>query len=454
MQIRAGAMPLRTLTTNAPATIMEIVDSASSLSTGTRVRYRVLGLAVLLAAITYLDRICISLTAPAIMRDLGLSQVEMSFVFSAFTLAYGLFEIPTGWWGDRVGTRKVLTRIVIWWSAFTIATAAVFNYASLLVTRFLFGVGEAGAWPNAARTFSRWFPVTERGTAQGIFFMGAHLGGAITPILVTALLGFLPWRAVFVIFGAVGFVWAAGWYWWFRDEPEEHAAVDSRELDHIRRGRGAAESHHLTAAAWRRMVTNRSLLALSAAYFTQSYSFYFFITWLPTYLEKARGFTSTTLGIMAGLPLLLSVAADFLGGITTDRLTKQYGLRIGRAGVGGVSLLLASILLIAGTAVENAFLGVALISLALAFSNFLLGASWGTCVDLAGGNAGVVSGFMNTAGQIGGFLSPIVTALIVKHTASWSAPLYLCGLLYLAGALSWWLVDPRHPIDLQPEPQL
>ncbi len=427
---------------------MNLVDSASPLRGGTRVRYRVLALTVLLAAITYLDRICISLTAPAIMRDLGLNKVEMGFVFSAFTLAYAVFEMPTGWWGDRIGTRKVLTRIVIWWSAFTIATAAAFNYASLLVVRFLFGVGEAGAWPNAARTFSRWFPMTERGTAQGIFFMGAHLGGAITPILVTALLGFLPWRAVFVIFGAVGFFWAAAWYAWFRDEPEEHAAVDAHELDHIRRGRGAAESHRLTAEGWRRLVTNRSLLALSAAYFTQSYSFYFFITWLPTYLEKARGFTATTLGVMAGLPLLLSVAADFLGGVATDRLTKRYGLRIGRAGVGGVSLLLAGILLIAGTAAENAFLGVALISLALAFSNFLLGASWGTCVDLAGGHTGVVSGFMNTAGQIGGFLSPIVAALLVEKTANWSAPLYLCGLLYLGGALCWWKVDPRRPIDL------
>src|SRR5215475_6369959 len=153
-----------------------------------RVRHRVVGLAVLLAAITYLDRVAISLTAKPMMRDLGLDTVQMSFVFSAFTLAYGLFEIPTGWWGDRIGTRRVLTRIVVWWSSFTIATAAAFNYGSLLIIRFLFGAGEAGAWPNAARTFSRWIPLTERGTAQGIFFMGAHLGGALTPFLVTSML--------------------------------------------------------------------------------------------------------------------------------------------------------------------------------------------------------------------------------------------------------------------------
>src|SRR5262245_1443223 len=417
-------------------------------SDGSNARYRVLALAVLLAAITYLDRVCISLTAPAMMRDLSLSKVEMSFVFSAFTLAYAIFEIPTGWWGDRIGARKVLTRIVAWWSSFTIATAAAFNYSSLLLIRFLFGAGEAGAWPNAARVFSRWFPLAERGTAQRVFFMGAHLAGGLTPILVTALLKVMHWRAVFVIFGAVGFIWAMAWLWWFRDEPEEHKAVSRRELEHIHLGRGETASHQLDLATWKRILGSGSLIALCAAYFTQSYGFYFFITWLPTYLENARGFTSTKLGLLAGLPLLMSVIADFLGGITTDRMTKRFGLRIGRCGVGGVSLLLASGLLIAGTAIENPYAAVILISFALAFSNFLLGASWGACVDIAGGHAGVISACMNTAGQIGGFLSPIITALFVERYGSWSAPLYLCGILYFLGALCWRLVDPRKPISV------
>ncbi|MFZ4985232.1 MAG: MFS transporter [Blastocatellia bacterium] len=410
------------------------------------VRYRVLGLAVLLAGITYLDRVCISLTAPAMMRELGLSKVEMSLVYSAFTLAYALFEIPTGWWGDRIGTRRVLTRIVIWWSGFTMLTAGAFNYGSLLLIRFLFGAGEAGAWPNAAKTLSRWFPVTERGTAQGIFFMGAHLAGGITPLLVTAMLTRMPWRWVFLIFGVIGFIWALVWYWWFRDEPEEHAAVSAAELSHIQQGRTVIESHHINAADWRRILTNRSLLALCAAYFTQGYGFYFFITWLPTYLESARGFTSTTLGVVAGLPLMMSVLADFLGGITTDLMTRRFGLRVGRCGVGAGSLVIASALLTVGTATENSLVAIILISLALAFSNFLLGASWGACVDLAGSHAGVVSACMNTAGQIGGFLSPIVTALLVERFASWSAPLYLCGALYLIGACCWYFIEPREPI--------
>ena len=425
------------------------VEKTTSLNPTSRVRYRVLAFAVMLAGITYLDRVCISLTAPAMMRDLGLSKVQMSLVFSAFTLAYGLFEIPTGWWGDRIGTRRVLTRIVIWWSSFTMFTAGAFSYASLLVIRFLFGIGEAGAWPNAAKTFSRWFPVTERGTAQGIFFMGAHLAGGLTPLLVTAMLTRMHWRSVFLVFGAVGFVWAATWYWWFRDEPEQHASVSPAELAHIQQGRGKATSHQLSAAAWKNILTNRSLIALCLAYFTQTYGFYFFITWMPTYLENARGFTSTMLGVMAGLPLVMSAVADIFGGLTTDWATKRFGLRVGRCGVGGICYLFASVLLIIGTATQHNILAVILISLALASSNFLLGASWSACTDIAGDHAGTVSACMNTAGQIGGFLSPIVAALFVEKYGSWSAPLYVCGILYFFGALCWWLVDPRKPIDFK-----
>ena len=146
----------------------------------TRVRFRVLLFCVMLAGVTYLDRVAIAITSKDIIKDLGLTNVQMGYVFSAFTFAYGVFEIPTGYWGDRIGSRAVLTRIVAWWSFFTMATSLAFNYFSLLAVRFLFGIGEAGAWPNAARTFSRWFPASERGTAQGIFFMGAH-GGRMAP---------------------------------------------------------------------------------------------------------------------------------------------------------------------------------------------------------------------------------------------------------------------------------
>src|SRR5262245_24321140 len=196
-----------------------------------------------LAAITYLDRVTISVTRPYIAHDLGLSATQMGYVFSAFYVAYALFEIPTGWWGDRVGTRRVLTRIVCWWSAFTVLTGAAFSFSSLVAIRFLFGGGEAGAWPNVARTFSRWFPREERGTVQGVFFMSAHLAGGLTPILVTALLAYLNWRALFALFGSIGFVWAWAWYGWFRDSPAGHPAVGAAERDLIGRGLGADSGH-------------------------------------------------------------------------------------------------------------------------------------------------------------------------------------------------------------------
>src|SRR5688572_19200779 len=195
----------------------------------TRVRRKVLAMTMVLAAITYLDRVAIGVTRPYIARDLNLNATQMGYVFSAFYLSYALFEIPTGWWGDKVGTRKVLTRIVCWWSAFTVLTGFAFNYPSLLAIRFLFGAGEAGAWPNVARTFSRWFPRRERGTVQGTFFMGAHLAGGLTPLLATALLVYMDWRTLFVLFGSVGFVWALAWYRWFRDSPAEHPAVSAAE---------------------------------------------------------------------------------------------------------------------------------------------------------------------------------------------------------------------------------
>ncbi len=421
-------------------------EAVVSAVTPTRVRYRVLAMAVLLAAITYLDRVCISVTAPAMRRDLGLTPVQMSFVFSAFTLAYAIFEIPTGRWGDRVGTRRVLLRIVMWWSTFTIATAAAVGYTSLVITRFLFGAGEAGAWPNVAITFSRWFPQRERGTAQGIFFSGAHLAGGLTPLLVTALMVYFNWRTLFVLFGSVGFIWAFAWYTWFRDTPAEHPAVNAEERAYIEHGRVALAHGHGGLDLWKRLLANRTVVFLCAMYFTQVYGFYLYITWLPTYLKDSRGFSSFALGILAGLPLTLSAIADVLGGLTTDAMTARFGLRIGRAAVGGASLAAAGVFLISGTFVENGVLAAVLISLAAASSNFLLGAAWGTCLDIGGNHSGVVSAAMNTSGAIGGMLSPILLAFVVQHFATWAAPMYFTGLLYIAGAICWFGIDPRRTL--------
>lgn len=406
----------------------------------TRVRYRVVAFTMTLAAVTYLDRVCISILAPNIMRDLQLTDIQMSYVFSAFTLAYALFEIPTASWADRVGSRRVLTRIVLWWSAFTMATAGAFNYTALWVVRFLFGMGEAGAWPNAARVFTLWIPARERGRVQGLFFAGAHLSGGLTPVLVAYLATFLPWRAIFVILGSIGFLWALVWAWWFRDEPRDHPSVGRTERDLIESTRGLAPGHR---GAWTDALRTRSLFPLCIQYFANTYGFYFFITWLPAYLSKSRGMASLELAIFAGMPLVLSVVADVTGGVTTDVLSRRFGMRVGRCGVGAVAYLFAAIAMIAGTVVSDGRMAGLLIALGGAASMFTLAPAWATAIELGGRNSAVLSATMNTAGQIGGMLSPIVLAYIVDRLGSWSMPLHVLSGLYLVAAVCWIFINPE-----------
>jgi MFS family permease len=410
-----------------------------------RVRRKVLAMTVALAAITYLDRVAIGVTRPYIARDLGLTPTQMGYVFSAFYLSYALFEIPTGWWGDKVGTRKVLTRIVCWWSAFTVLTGFAFSYWSLLAIRFLFGAGEAGAWPNVARTFSRWFPPRDRGTVQGIFFMGAHLAGGLTPLLATALLAYMDWRTLFGVFGSVGFVWAFVWYRWFRDTPAEHPAVSAHERAFIEGGVGI-DHRPLEKTQWKRLLANRTVVCLCLMYFTQTFGNAFYVTWLPTYLAS-RGLPVTTAAILSGLPLTLSVVADLTGGLTTDKVARRLGLRLGRIIVGGGALTAAGLFTIAAAITDVPVIAAVLIALGGASSNFLLGAAWSTCIDIGRRRAGAVSGAMNTSGQVGAILSPILIALVAQRFASPNASLYLTGVLFLMGAVCWLWVDPTRPVS-------
>jgi ACS family glucarate transporter-like MFS transporter len=233
---------------------------------------------------------------------------------------------------------------------------------------------------------------------------------------------------------------------WFRDTPAEHPAVNALEREYIESGRRLDAGHGIGRTEWRRLLANRTVILLCLMYFTQVYGFFYFITWLPTYLAESRGFTSYRLGLLAGLPLIMSAAADVLGGLTTDRMTRRFGLRIGRAGVGGASLAVAGVCMFSATAVTNPVLAAVLISLAGASSNFLLGAAWGTCLDIGGQHSGVVSAAMNTAGQVGGFLSPLVVGFVVQYFSNWDVPLYVTGALYLSGALCWLGIDPTRRV--------
>src|SRR5216117_3998973 len=310
----------------------------------TRVRTRVLGFAFLLAVVTYLDRICISAAAPFIMEDLHLSILQMSAVFSAFTLAYSLFEIPSGWLGDVKGPRRVLTRIVLWWSAFTMLTGVARGYQSLLAIRFFFGAGEAGAFPNIARSFSQWFPIRERGRANGVMFLGSRIGGMLSAPIALQLVARWGWRTSFVFFGLLGLVWAAAWFTWYRDRPEDHPGVSAKELAWIRqdtqdtnlRPRLTVRSRDGGGAKtpWATLLRSRNLYAICAMYFAFGYGLYFYFTWLPTYLIKELGFSLFSGGLFAALPFLLAGIADLAGGWLTDSLTRRHGLKVGRCYLG------------------------------------------------------------------------------------------------------------------------
>jgi ACS family glucarate transporter-like MFS transporter len=416
----------------------------------TRTRYRVGGFLFLLAAVTYLDRICISTLAPQISRELHLTKVQMSFVFSAFAIAYAGFEIVTAWWAERLGARRVLTRIVIWWSAFTIATAAAWSYASLLVIRFLFGAGEAGAWPCSAMAFSRWTPLRERGRMQGFFFAAAHLSGGLTPLIVGALLAVMPWRGVFMVCGAVGFVWAFTWFRWFRDEPRDHPSANAAEVEMIESERRLTAHGHSGRAVWRALLASRNVQFLCLAYFSNSYGSYFVMTWLPTYLAERQGFSNQWLSVFAGLPLLLSVFGDILGGALTDLLTRRFGLRVGRCSIASTGYALAAAAMFASVFARTPAVAATLIAVAVAASMFTLSASWASCMDIGGAHTAVLSAAMNTTGQVGSILSPIVAGWIVQRFANWQMPLLIMGGLYLLSAFLWILIDPRQA--LQPLP--
>ena len=405
------------------------------------VRSRVLGFAFSLAAITYLDRICISAAAPYMMRDLQLTALEMSIVFSAFTLSYSLFEGPSGWLGDVMGPRRVLTRIVLWWSAFTVATGAAQGFRSLVAIRFLFGAGEAGAFPNMARSLSRWFPVRERGRANGVMLLGSRVGGMVSVPLALFVISRWGWRASFVLFGLVGVVWAAAWWAWYRDRPEDHPSITAGEVAWIQQDAGAA-SADAPRTPWRDLFRSRNLYAICLMYFAFGYGLYFYFTWLPTYLISVLGFSTLAGGIFAALPFLLAGIADVTGGWMTDRLSRTFGLRVGRCYLGAASFGVCAALLVSSTIVDGGVAKALLLALALASADFALSAAWAVPLDIAPDHAGVVTGWMNTLGNLGGLFGPLVVGYAVDQWQSWTIPFYSAAALYLVGALAWLTIDP------------
>lgn len=292
-----------------------------------RKRHVVLALLITLSIITYLDRVCIAIAGPRMQDDLGISPERWGWVMGVFLISYGVFEIPAGALGDRLGQRRVLTRIVVWWSAFTALTGMVSSYVALLATRFLFGAGEAGAFPNMAGSIGRWFSATERARAQGFIWGASRLGGALSPWIVVPIMAGLGWRAAFIAFGGLGLVWAIVWYAWYHDRPSSQPGITPRELKEI--GPGSAPSEH-AGVPWAQLFRAPQLWLLMAMYWCYVWGSMFYLTWFPIYLMKGRGLTEAEMGFYAALPFLLGAAGNLAGGFISDHLSRKYGLRTGR----------------------------------------------------------------------------------------------------------------------------
>ncbi len=410
-------------------------------------RRGVVGLLVLLFAITYLDRVCISVAGPRIQEDLGIGPVGWGWVTGVFTLAYCLFEIPTGTMGDRLGPRRVLTRIVVWWSAFTALTGTMTSFYPLLLTRFLFGAGEAGAFPNASVVVARWFPARQRATMSGVNLAAAQVGGAIAPLLVLPIQMRYGWRMSFYVFGVAGLVWAAVWYAWFRDSPEEMRGRSVRP--------DAAAAHAVAPVAashafpWRAAARSPTVWALLGVAFCYIYVYNFFQTWFHTFLVKGRGFSEGSL-LLSTLPFLVAVGANLAGGAASDALTRRLGPKRGRRLVGAGSLAAAAAFTLAAMFTEQHVLTVVFLAFTYGAITFQQSSVFGVCLDISGPRAGAMVGLMNTVAQAGGLVGAVAYGYIVERSGSYDAPFVPMVAVLLIGALLWAKVDASREVGGEP----
>jgi MFS family permease len=420
-------------------------------TTATRTRNYVLLLGILVAGITYLDRVCISVAAPSIMSELGLSNLQMGYVFGTFAVAYGLFEIPSGWLGDRWGQRSMLTRIVVSWSVFTALTGAVRNYALLIVVRFVFGAAEAGAFPTLSRALARWFPAIDRGKVNGFMWMGARIGGALSPPLATMLMLAYGWRSMFLIFGLVGLIWCAVFWLWYRDDPAEHPRVNQAELVYITQD-AASAGDSLPAAdektPWKRLFLSGNLWALFWMYFATSYGFWFFLTWMPTYLTKEQGLNAQETGFYSALPLGVGAVACLCGGALSDWLVRRTGsLRWGRRAVGMGGFLLSAAGFGAASVAQGPLAAVLCLIFAAGSMDLAVPVAWAACLEAGGRYGGTATGFMNTASSISAFISPLAAAWLFDQFGSFAAMFWSAAIVYSLAGLLWLRIDATQSLD-------
>jgi MFS family permease len=438
-----------------------------------RVRYGVLAFLAAMTFVLYLDRACINQAAPTIKEELGISETQKGFIFGAFTLAYAIFEIPAGWWGDRYGSRRILTRIVVWWSVFTAMTGAAWGFGSLLVIRFLFGAGEAGALPNSARVLREWFPESSRGRAQGFVTTAMMIGGACAPMAAQWLIDVVGWRWTFAAFAVLGVAWAIAFYIWFRDDPAEHPATNEAERLLI----GEGQRHRSTVSPddvavvddpafgkahgpipWDRGVGCANIWLLSGVMIAMATMSEIISSWYPTYLQQARGAAPALSGQLASMVLGAGAMGTFLGGWLTDWLVQRTGsLRWGRTSQAVVGAGIGAVGVLASLWTDSTFLASVFVALAAFGAQLQLPAWWASATRVSGRHLGALFGLMNMVGGVGRLFSQIFVGGFADwrkslgHTgrAQWDPAFYSYVVIALIGMIFWALINPEKTVDDQ-----
>ncbi|MBP5278779.1 MAG: MFS transporter [Prevotella sp.] len=389
----------------------------------------ILTMLVLLGVVTFLDRINISVAGSSIMHDLNLSAAEWGWVQSAFILSYGLMQIPMGALGDRFGHRKILSLIVLWWSLFTAFTGLAGGLASLLVIRFMFGIGEAGSSPCSTGVISRWFEKHEVGKAQGYVWAASRMGGALTPFVVIPVMAWLGWREAFYLLGGLGIIWAVVWYFYYRDrKPETLQTVEQK------------------AIPWRTILHHKQFWIICAMYFFYAFGSWFFFSWFPTFMELGRGFAKSELTYAVAVPFIMSMIGNISGGYLTDRLSKKYGLKIGRKALGSTSLAISAVCMFLAAFIPGKMAVFVFLSLCFGIFDLMLPSAWALCIDLGKQHAGTISGAMNTAGNLGGFFCGILFGFLVQSSGNYNLPLYMIAGMLIISACLFALINPTKPI--------
>ena len=406
-----------------------------------KVRYLVLGVLCLMYFIAYVDRVNISVAAPLLRKEMGLTATELGLVFSAFAYPYAAMQIFGGWLSDKFGPRLVLAILSVIWAIATIMTGFAWGLTSLMVFRLLLGIGEGGAFPSATRAMTHWFPPSERGFAQGITHSFARLGGAITPPVVLAIVAMSGWRESFFILGAVSLVWTGLYVWLFRNTPIEHKWIKAEELKEI--GFDAKKTREIeqSRTPWGRMI--KCMWLVTFIDFCYGWSLWVFLTWLPSYLKDSRGFDLKQMALFATLPLMAGVIGDTLGGVISDQIYKRTGnLKLARRfmlilGLGG-----ALVFILPAIYAGEALTAVLLLSASFFCLELTNAVLWSLPIDIAGPYAGTAGGMMNTGFGVAGMISPVVFGVLIDRTGSYEAPFLISAGLLGLGAICAMFVDP------------